>query len=62
MSYFKKALTLAQANGEEVYEINVLVNMALVSEKLAELSQAIEWLLQATQLDPNNVKLMQKLQ
>lgn len=43
LSYFEKALDLARQNKEEVYEINVLVNMALVYERLGgQLPKAIE--------------------
>ena len=52
LGYFNKALDLARQNKEEVYEINVLVNLALVYERLkGKLPQAIESLELALQID-----------
>lgn len=44
LKYLQKAFNIASANKEEVYEINVLVNMALIYERLGDLSDAISHL------------------
>lgn len=44
LKYFEKALGLAKINKEDVYEINVLVNMALIFERLNELRNSIQCL------------------
>ncbi len=58
LGYFNKALDLARQNKEEVYEINVLVNLALVYERLkGKMPQAIESLELALQIDSQNLKI-----
>ena len=53
---------MAKANGEEVYETNVLLNLSLLSERLNDTPSALTYLEQATTLDPHNIKLSQRLQ
>lgn len=55
------ALEMAKANGEEVYETNVLLNLILLSERLNDTSSALTYLELATTLDPHNIKLSQRL-
>jgi tetratricopeptide (TPR) repeat protein len=59
--FFNKALELARANKEEVYEINVLVNLGLVYERLSALAEAMGCLEAALQIDPSNTKIAHKL-
>jgi len=59
--YFEKALRLAQESKEEVYEINVLINMGLVYEKKGEIENAIERLEAALKIDESNQKIKSKL-
>eukprot|EP00347_Sterkiella_histriomuscorum_P012671 403367671 len=62
LKHFQKALDLARINKEDVYEINVLVNMALVHERQSQINEAIQCLQDALQLDPQNSKIQQKLE
>ena len=41
LMYFENALRIAREQKEEVYEINVLVNMALIYERTIEYDKAI---------------------
>jgi len=41
LKYFLKSLQIAQDNNEEVYQINVNINLALVHERAFRLEQAI---------------------
>lgn len=47
--------------GEIGYETNVLINMALIYEKLGEITNAIEKLEEALLLDKDNLKIIQKI-
>jgi len=61
LKYFEKALKIAQDTNEEVYQINVLVNIALVYERMMELERAVEYLERALEIDKDNSKIKQKL-
>jgi tetratricopeptide (TPR) repeat protein len=54
LHYFEKALALAHSNHEDVYEINVLVNMALVHERKEDIENAVACLEEALKIDPQN--------
>ncbi|CDW79621.1 tpr domain containing protein [Stylonychia lemnae] len=62
LEYFEKALDLARQNREEIYEVNVLVNMALIYERLDNIHEAIQCLEQALVIDDSNARITQKLQ
>lgn len=62
IQYFEKALKLANDSKEEVYEINVLVNLALVFERRGEIETAIQKLEEALKIDNDNQKIKQKVQ
>jgi tetratricopeptide (TPR) repeat protein len=47
-------LKIAHESKEEVYEINVLVNMALIYERMIEYDKAIESLEKALIIDNEN--------
>lgn len=53
---------MARANNEEVYEINVLVNLALIHERQSQYQEAADCLESALSLDPANHKIGTKLQ
>lgn len=54
LEYFDKALHQAQKAQEYVYEMNVLLNMALLLEVNNELDKAIDCLENALRIDPEN--------
>ena len=59
--YFKRALDQAHKAQEQLYEINVLVNIALIHEGQENLPAAIEHMEKALKIDPANTKLQAKL-
>ena len=61
-TYFKKALHLAQSTHEEVYQVNVYMNLAMIEEKLGDLTEALQNLNSAQALEPTNQKIRTKIQ
>lgn len=49
-----KALDQAHRAGEVLYELNVLINLALIHEFSELYEEALEFLETAIKLDPNN--------
>ena len=62
MTYFQRALSQAQKAQETLYEINVLVNIALLHESQENTEQAIEYMEKALVIDPENAKIQEKIQ
>ena len=56
-NYFTKALELARQAKEEVYETNVLINLAMVNERLKKYKDAVENLESVVRLQPANTKI-----
>jgi len=54
-------LKLARQAKEEVYETNVLINLAMIYERLKRYSEAIESLEAVIKLQPTNTKLKTKI-
>jgi tetratricopeptide (TPR) repeat protein len=54
LKFFEISMKIAHESREDVYEINVLVNMALIYERMIEYDKAIECLEKALKIDPEN--------
>ena len=61
LNYFKKALEQAQRAQESLYEINVLINIALLQESLGRLDESVQSMKLPQAIDPNNVKIQAKI-
>jgi hypothetical protein len=54
-------LKLSHDSKEEVYEINCLVNMSFIHERKSNFDLATQLLEKALKIDPDNVKIKEKL-
>jgi tetratricopeptide (TPR) repeat protein len=61
LNYFTKSLQLAREAKEEVYETNVLINLAMINERLKRYAEAIQNLEQVVKLQPQNQKIKGKI-
>ena len=61
LSFFNRALDQAHRAQEHLYEINVLVNISLLHEASQNYKVAIETLERALRLDPENIKILNKI-
>lgn len=61
IKHLKIALEQAKRAGENLYELNVLINLGLVLEIDGEYDESITHLSRANELDPDNPKIIQKL-
>jgi tetratricopeptide (TPR) repeat protein len=61
LQYFNKALELSRATQDEVYQINVHINIALVLERTNDLVGALSNMHIALNIDPLNQKLKAKI-
>ena len=59
--YFNRALDQAHKAQEQLYEINVLINIALIHEGQESYPAAIEHMEKALKIDPENTKIQTKL-
>ena len=57
LTYFNRALEQAQRAQENLYEINVLINIALLHEAAQNYTEAIESMNAALRLNPENQKI-----
>lgn len=57
LTFFRKALEQAQKAQEHLYEINVLINIALLHEASQNYTEAIEQMNAALKLNPDNQKI-----
>jgi tetratricopeptide (TPR) repeat protein len=58
IKHLKIALEQANRAGETLYELNVLINLALVLEIDGDYEEALTHLQRANELDPNNPKIL----
>ena len=61
LSYFSRALELAHRQQEQLYELNVLINIALLHEASADYQKAIDALQHALKIEPENQQVKNKL-
>ena len=61
LKFFQPALYQARKAGENLYEMNCLINMALLHEGASEYDQARKYLADASKLDPLNEKIAAKV-
>ena len=54
LSYFSRALELAHRQQEQLYELNVLINIALLHEASADYQKAIDALQHALKIESEN--------
>ena len=61
LSYFSRALELAHRQQEQLYELNVLINISLLHEASADYQKAIDALQHALKIEPENQQVKNKL-
>jgi 2-polyprenyl-3-methyl-5-hydroxy-6-metoxy-1,4-benzoquinol methylase len=61
LNYFTKSLQLARDAHEDVYETNVLINLAMINERLSNYTDAIANLEAVIRLQPQNTKIKGKI-
>lgn len=62
LKHFKVALQHARKAKETLYEMNVLLSIALLQEQLQDYEGAAQALKEALRHDPENQKIRQKMQ
>jgi tetratricopeptide (TPR) repeat protein len=55
--YFSRSLEISRIQNEQVYELNVLVNLSMISERLENYPAALKFNSDALRYDPENQKL-----